>query len=61
MTIERGPKTTGYSVSRSDHNDVMKAIDRINVRLSRIEGGLILGGFLLTVSVAIVSIVAGHI
>jgi hypothetical protein len=39
----------------------MKAIDRINIRLSRIEGGLMLGGFLLTITVAIVAVVAGHI
>ena len=61
MTLEREPKTSGYSVSRKDHNDVMDAIAKINVRLSRIEGGLMLGGFLLTLTVAIVAVVAGHI
>ena len=61
MTDDLRPKTSGYAVSRSDHNDVMKAIDRINIRLSRIEGGLMLGGFLLTITVAIVAVVAGHI
>jgi hypothetical protein len=39
----------------------MDAIATINVRLSRIEGGLVLGGFLLTLGVAIVAVVAGHI
>ena len=52
---------SGYAVSRSDHGDVLRELQRINVRLSRIEGGLMLGGFLLTLGVAIAAVIGAHV
>ena len=56
-----GRPKSAYAVSRTDHNDVLRALDKINMRLSRIEGGLMLGGFLAMLGVAIVAVIAGRI
>ena len=56
-----GRPKSAYAVSRSDHGDVLRELPRINVRLSRIEGGLMLGGFLLTLGVAIAAVIGAHV